>query len=391
MENTVFKGYKVGGLIAEGGMSKIYAAQHPTLVHRKIAIKFLKPELVVNEQVRQRFINEAQTMSLLNHPQIVSVFELFEEDGKIGIVMELLSGVDLKNYVEKYGRLNEQEVVNVFSLVLQAFEYAHSKGIVHRDVKPSNIFRLDDGSIKILDFGIAKILDEEFDLTKTGTQMGTPMYMSPEQVKDSKSIDFRSDIYSLGVSLYYLCTGTPPYDKTLSSNFDIMNSIVNKPLTKTPLISSELFAVIEKATQKAPDLRYQNCNEFLYSLTQISSSDPKGNDSTQVIVPESKGFDNNNNSTHSNNVNQPQNQNTNKPPTNYLVISILVTIFCCWPLGIPAIVNATRVNSRFYAGDIEGAYKASKQAKTYTIISAILGLVFSIIYILVAVFEGGYY
>jgi len=290
MENTVFKGYKIGKLIAEGGMSSIYQAQHPTLVHRKVAVKFLKSHLIANDQIRQRFVNEAQTMSLLEHPKIVSVFELFEENGNIGIIMELLEGMDLKRYVEINGAIPTNEILKIFRDVLEAFQHAHSKGIVHRDVKPSNIFRLNDGSIKILDFGIAKILDEEHEFTKTGAQMGTPIYMSPEQVKDSKNIDLRSDIYSLGVTFYYLLTGIPPYDVSTFSNYDIMNKIVNESLPEIHKVPDEFRHIIEKATQKNPADRYQNCGEFARDLS--SSNALNTSDTKQSIADNTKGFSN---------------------------------------------------------------------------------------------------
>lgn len=286
MENTVFKGYKIGKLIAEGGMSSIYQAQHPTLVHRKVAVKFLKSHLIANDQIRQRFVNEAQTMSLLEHPKIVSVFELFEENGNIGIIMELLEGMDLKRYVEINGAIPTNEILKIFRDVLEAFQHAHSKGIVHRDVKPSNIFRLNDGSIKILDFGIAKILDEEHEFTKTGAQMGTPIYMSPEQVKDSKNIDHRSDIYSLGVSLYYLHVGMAPYDTVTNSNYDIMNSIVNEPLPDLGRIEEPLRAVISIATEKNPSKRFDSCSDFahaLFSNKNQSNMEQNNSDSTIFV------------------------------------------------------------------------------------------------------------
>jgi tRNA A-37 threonylcarbamoyl transferase component Bud32 len=284
MENTVFKGYRIGKLIAEGGMSSIYEAQHPTLVHRKVAIKFLKSQLIANEQIRQRFVNEAQTMSLLEHPKIVSVFELFEENGNIGIIMELLDGMDLKRYVEINGPIPQDEVISIFKDVLEAFKHAHSKGIVHRDVKPSNIFRLKDGSIKVLDFGIAKILDEEHEFTKTGTQMGTPIYMSPEQVKDSKNIDHRSDIYSLGVSLYYLHLGMAPYNTTTNSNYDIMNSIVNEPLPDLSKINEPIRTVILKSTEKDPSKRFNSCADFSEALFSDFNKNITQNKSDDTII-----------------------------------------------------------------------------------------------------------
>jgi len=133
-------------------------------------------------------------MASLDHPNITRVLDYEESDAYLAIAMELLAGEDLSAYIKKKGKLAENEVKKLFEQTLSAFEYAHKKGIVHRDIKPSNIFILPNGTVKILDFGIAKLFGQNTEMTQTGTQMGTPIYMSPEQVKADKSIDHRSDI-----------------------------------------------------------------------------------------------------------------------------------------------------------------------------------------------------
>jgi serine/threonine protein kinase len=194
--------YTITRLIGEGGMASVYEGEHEAL-GTKAAIKILNPILSSNKQIRERFKNEARIMASLDHPNITRVLDFEENDSFLAIAMELLTGEDLSDRIKKMGKLPEEEIKYIFDQILLAFQYAHELGIVHRDIKPSNIFVLSNGSVKILDFGIAKLLSQGNEMTHTGTQIGTPIYMSPEQVKADKSIDHRSDIYSLGITLFY--------------------------------------------------------------------------------------------------------------------------------------------------------------------------------------------
>jgi serine/threonine protein kinase len=203
--------YTINRLIGEGGMASVFEGVHESL-GTKAAIKILNPTLSSNKQIRERFKNEARIMASLDHPNITRVLDFEENDSYLAIAMELLSGEDLSNLIKSQGKLSEKEIIHVFEQTLSAFEYAHNLGIVHRDIKPSNIFVSPNGTIKILDFGIAKLFGQGNEMTQTGAQIGTPIYMSPEQVKGDKSIDHRSDIYSLGVTMYYALQGEPPYD-----------------------------------------------------------------------------------------------------------------------------------------------------------------------------------
>ena len=269
MVNTTLDKYRLLGVIGEGGMATVYKAQHTTMKHY-VAIKLLNPALTSHSSVVQRFKNEAQMMASLNHPNITRVVDLVEEDHKLGIVMELLEGEDLKAYITRKKSLKEKEISSVFSQCLAALKYAHDQGIVHRDIKPSNIYVLSDGIIKILDFGVAKIFGTGKDATQTGTQIGTPVYMSPEQVKGDKSIDFRSDIYSLGVTMFYAVNGKPPYDSSTTSQFDILNKIVHEDLPKFKK-KSPFEPLIQKACQKDREQRYQGCDEWQKAMNNIGS------------------------------------------------------------------------------------------------------------------------
>jgi uncharacterized protein (TIGR02145 family) len=258
--------YKLLRLIGEGGMASVYEAEHETL-GSKAAIKVLNPLLSSNKQIRERFKNEARLMASLEHPNITRVLDYEESDSHLAIAMELLPGEDLSARIRRQGKLSEDEIVRIFEQVLQGFEYAHSKGVVHRDIKPSNIFLLPNGQVKILDFGIAKLFDNGGEMTQTGTQMGTPVYMSPEQVNAEKNIDHRSDIYSLGVTLFYALSGKAPYDSTTSSQFAIFKKIVEEPL---PALEgpSWLVAMVHKACQKDRNHRYASCSAWALALRQ---------------------------------------------------------------------------------------------------------------------------
>jgi serine/threonine protein kinase len=227
----------------------------------KAAVKILNPLLAKNEQFRQRFQNEAAFMASLDHPNITKVFDFEDDENHLAIVMELLEGMDLNEWVKQKGAFSFETFKPIFDQILQAFQYAHHKGILHRDIKPSNIFIDNNGKVKILDFGIAKLFGTGNEMTQTGTQMGTPAYMSPEQVRAEKSIDHRSDIYSLGVTLYFALAGSSPYDTENESQFDIFNKIVFNPL---PELSSNEFAnaIIKKACEKDRALRFQSVEDI---------------------------------------------------------------------------------------------------------------------------------
>jgi serine/threonine protein kinase len=269
IENKIGK-YKIIRLIGEGGMASVYEAEHEML-GTKVAIKVLNPILSANAQIKERFRNEAKLMASLDHPNITKVIDFDEQPQQLSIVMEFLNGEDLNDKIKRNGPLTEKEITDVFSQTLSAFQYAHEKGIVHRDIKPSNIFILKNGHVKILDFGIAKLFGQGNEMTQTGTQMGTPIYMSPEQVKADKSIDHRSDIYSLGVTMFYAINGKPPYNSDTDSQFDIFNKIVYEPLPELSGDSS-LISILQRACQKDRDNRFQSCQEWLNEMNGKNSS-----------------------------------------------------------------------------------------------------------------------
>jgi serine/threonine protein kinase len=213
-------------------------------------------------------------MASLDHPNITKVLDFEDSDEVLAIVMELLEGSDLSDLIKDKGALTFDQFKPLFVQILDAFKYAHNKGIVHRDIKPSNIFIDGQGKVKILDFGIAKLFGQGNEMTQTGTQMGTPAYMSPEQVKGDKSIDHRSDIYALGVTLFYALEGRSPYDTDNESQFDIFNKIVYEEL---PILSSnsEHATLIQQACQKDRNLRFQKIEDFENALNEEAQIQPK--------------------------------------------------------------------------------------------------------------------
>lgn len=259
LTGTKIFNYRITRMIGEGGMAKVYEAVHEKFENRQVAIKILDPILTANAEIRQRFENEAKIMATLDHPNIVRVIDYTDDGNKLAIIMEFLKGLTLSEYIKSNGAMKPSDAARLMVQILHAFQYAHDKGIVHRDVKPSNIF-LDQQLVpKIMDFGIAKLLTVDVNMTRTGTQMGTPTYMSPEQVRDVRDIDRRSDIYSLGVTLYFMFSGAAPYNTSTLSTFDIYNKIVHEPLP--PLSAAIQFNnIVAKATAKKPEDRYPTCN-----------------------------------------------------------------------------------------------------------------------------------
>ena len=261
-------GYKILKKIGSGGMGDIYLAEHEKL-EKKVAIKSLHKNLATDPSFRERFSQEAKTHSKLDHPNIVKLLDYKERKDGLFLVMEYVDGKQLDEHIKKVtGPIPEEELTALFSQILDAFGYAHKIGLVHRDIKPSNIMIDKEGRIKVLDFGIAKMQEEEKGLTKTGVQIGTAAYMSPEQV-NAKKVDKLTDIYSLGVTLYYMAVGKSPYDGE-TNTFSIQTKIVSEsfPIAREsyPGVSVRLEEIIKKATQKNKKYRYQNCENFRKDL-----------------------------------------------------------------------------------------------------------------------------
>ena len=260
--------YLIVSKIGEGGMGMVYKA-HDTTLDRTVALKVLSPHLFRNHEFLNRFRIEAQAQARLNGPNIVTLHSMFEIPGSLVLVMEYVEGQTLDQRLHNEGRLSVASTVWVFEQGLLGVERAHRMGIVHRDLKPSNIFITNTHEVKLMDFGVAKILDNKAN-TQSGSMIGTLMYISPEQIKGNDA-DFRSDIYTLGISLYQAVTGVLPFEK--KTDYEYMNAHLHEqPLPPTalqPAIPQELEDIILKAMDKEPDKRFQNAHEFRKALLKV--------------------------------------------------------------------------------------------------------------------------
>ena len=271
--------YEVERVIGRGGMGTVYEARHTRLGHL-VAIKVLGEDLRVHPELVKRFEREARAASALSSPHAVRVHDIDQtEDGTPFFVMELLQGRDLANLVEHDGPQPVERAIRWLVEACDAIAEAHRLGIVHRDIKPSNLLLCDAGSIKVLDFGIAKrIVPEQQDaaLTAGFVPLGTPAYMSPEQIRCAKDVDARTDIWSLGVTLYELVTGRPPFDHEVPQA--CIAAIIADPVPDPRCfaeIPDELARVINKALSKDPAGRYQSVDELVLALAPFLSETPQ--------------------------------------------------------------------------------------------------------------------
>jgi serine/threonine protein kinase len=258
--------YKIVKEVGKGSMGVVYQAHDPQ-IDRVIALKVLRQDRLTSEAFVQRFLKEAKAIGRLSDPNIVTVYDVGEDQGMIYIAMEFLEGEPLNRVIEEK-RLTLEEIIRFCSRVAETLDYAHSKGIIHRDIKPSNILVRADGQVKITDFGIAHIEDPSASLqTQAGEILGTPAYMSPEQVL-SQPVDGRSDLFSLGIILYELTTGKRPFEgENLATLFNaITQTIPVEPLRINPSIPKDLSQVIMKSVSKAPEQRFQTGMAFSEAL-----------------------------------------------------------------------------------------------------------------------------
>ena len=256
--------YEILEKIGSGGMANVYKAKCHKL-NRLVAIKILKEELAMDEEFRKRFRTESQAVAMLSHANIMGVYDVGHADGVDYIVMELLDGITLKQYINRKGALNWKEALHFTIQICKALEHAHSRGIIHRDIKPHNIMILRDGSIKVADFGIARLTTTQSTLTQEA--LGSVHYISPEQAKGSH-IDARSDIYSVGVVLYEMLTNRLPYegDSPVAVAIQHINSMPLSPREINPDIPEALEAITMKAMAADKEKRYPSATAMLKDL-----------------------------------------------------------------------------------------------------------------------------
>lgn len=255
--------------IARGGMGQIFRGRDNQ--GKIVAIKEILPEFASDWAILSRIEKEVEFLLKVNHPSMVKLYAAFRDDATQNyyIVMELVEGLNIEQYVTKHGAIPEQQAVELMLKILDALQCVHNAHIVHRDIKPSNIMIRPDGNVCLLDFGVAKDMDNNNGSTIPGSIIGTSGYMSPEQA-DGFSINFRSDIYSLGCVFYYMLTGHHAFN-TLASEFETANAILNNEFPRLSKyksgLSDILQRILDKATNKNMMLRYQNCYEFMAALS----------------------------------------------------------------------------------------------------------------------------
>ncbi|NJL26537.1 MAG: protein kinase [Thermoanaerobaculia bacterium] len=369
---------------------------------KKVAIKALAPQYLHHRQLRERFLKEGQALAKLTHRNIVEIHDFIDDSTGVYMIMEYMPGGSLKDAIERAGGpLPVPWVVARVKEALGGLDYAHRHLVIHRDVKPSNILLDVHETAKVADFGIALLFGEQR-ITTTGSTLGTPHYMSPEQITRPKEVTHLTDVYAMGVVLYELLTGQTPFDG--DSDFTIQAAHVKEPPRRPRQLNGALpdalEAVVLRALEKRPEDRFGGCADMLQSLdaaltpgaflspppvrpastipTQIIQSPPSWppppSPYSTVATP------------------PPPPVTAQIPPTigsgipiqkvpTYLGRSILVTLFCCLPLGIPAIVYASQVNAKLLAGDVQGALRSSQKAKSWSTLAMVISLGFGLIYV----------
>ncbi|NIM12800.1 MAG: protein kinase [Candidatus Aminicenantes bacterium] len=270
MEGKTLGNYRIIKRVGEGGMGSVYLARDLSL-QREVALKVIAPELARSPQLMARFRVEAIAQARLNHTYIVTIHSFDHQDDIYYIVMEYVKGKTLKGIIKETGKIPVHQSLSIVSCILEGLDYAHSKGVLHRDIKPANVFITADNTVKIGDFGIAKV--EGIDgLTRAGSTLGTPLYSSPEQIRGEK-MGSATDIYSLGVTLYEMVTGTLPFGSPTGSNFEIqkghLEKIPPKPSSINSVVSPAVDALIMKSLAKMPEERFHLAAEFKKAVDNI--------------------------------------------------------------------------------------------------------------------------
>lgn len=297
MIDSVIGSYKIDREIGEGGMSHVYVGRtiQPTdtlPVNYQVVLKVMSEELAGEITARKRFVKEAQILSKLRHRYITRFYEFINNDRNAVLVMEFVEGTPVDVLITEKGALPISDAVGIAQCLLEAMVYAHGKGIIHRDIKPANLIRERNGSVvKVTDFGIAKIKEGGTGgtgtvLTKSGFLLGTPHYMSPEQIREPKDAGAKADVYSAGVVLYEMLTGQLPFNsRSLPKLIDaIYRGEKQLPRVVRPEISPELEAIVLKSMHPKQDQRYDSAREFFEALEEHAARQPVATTQKQAPV-----------------------------------------------------------------------------------------------------------
>jgi serine/threonine-protein kinase len=268
-------GYKLVRKIGEGGMGQIYEARQLSL-DRKVAIKVLPLEMVEDDAMVRRFEREAKQAARLSHENIIPVFDFGKIPGEYFMVMEYVDGYNLEDLIERKGKISERSSINIIKQIAQALDYAHAQGVIHRDLKPNNIIINREGKAMLADLGLAKRLGSDLDtITKTGVVLGTPSFMSPEQIVNPRSVGPPCDIYGLGVTFACMVSGRMPFGT--SDTMEIVKNLVDWKSPATALlngvkVSPATKKVIVKMSAGRPEKRHQTAREVLEDLEKIAGA-----------------------------------------------------------------------------------------------------------------------
>jgi len=284
MIGNVVGSYKVTEKIGEGGMGAVFKGID-LMLEREVAIKMLRPELASQPQVVERFRSEAVTLARLNHPNIATLYSFLRQGEDFFMVMEFVRGETLESLIRRYGAMPCDRAIALFCQALEGIDHAHRGGIVHRDIKPANMMLTENGTLKVMDFGIARVLGSSR-MTKQGNIVGTIAYMSPEQVRGQET-DARSDIYSLGILLYEMLTGRVPFSS--DSEYDLMKMQIESAPEPPRVFAAHIPPAVEQAIMrslaKRIEARFQNAAEFRSALMSAAGS-VSAPPPAQVVRPE---------------------------------------------------------------------------------------------------------
>lgn len=379
-QGTMINSYRVLTPIGSGGMGDVYLAEE-AILGRKVAIKVLNPLLTREEQFKQRFINEAKIQASLQHPNIVGLYSFFDYEDNYYMALEYAEGKTLKDIIAETGPMPEARVRKILQQILNALQYAHGKGIIHRDIKPSNIMVDGNDTVKIMDFGIARIMEDSH-LTRTGLKVGTLYYMSPEQIVTPKEVDNRTDIYSTGIVLYEMLTGQLPFNTDTESDFVIQKEIVDNrfpdPRSFYPHVSEYMTKLIFSMTDKDRDKR------SIYSVSKTAIEPiPTG-----LLKRQSRAHPGGKAITKNTEVNKGPSYLANSDKMFHLKIVVFFSVISFFPLGLAALSERHKAISYLKEGNSAQATKSFHQARVLSSIGIVLGMIMLFVFRLMS--EGLY-
>jgi serine/threonine protein kinase len=272
---VAFGDFRLLNKLGVGGMGTVYKA-HQISLDREVAVKILARNLADEPKFVERFLREARVLARLDHPNILRCFEVKQERGLHYYAMEYMDGGSVEAWVRKLGRFSVGDALHVGLACAQALEYAHEQNLIHRDIKPQNLLLTGKGLVKVADMGLVKALEEDIGLTESGVSLGTPTYMSPEQTRNAKYADARSDIYAMGCMLYRLLTGKAPFKgETLAELLEAKERDSVTPAHRlNPEIPNRLDLILEKMMARRPEHRYPNCTELIADLEGLRLANP---------------------------------------------------------------------------------------------------------------------